>query len=342
MAAVGGGVDGDVLGPSAYAALEDGFQGREVIVVGREAQVVDEEDELQRVRGQLVHQVGDLVELILLDLHQPQAVGGKLVGDGLDGAGLSGTGVAVEQHIVGGHSGQQGAGVGDDLLPLLLIARQLVEALGVGVAHWHQLSVLNGKDVVLGEHAIALFAYLAHPLGIGGAEVDVLRLPPGQERQRVGGVGSFQQTVERQAAQLLQKVQLTVQRLLKDGRHLAHRCLPDADRFGFEDGGGEIFAEVGGVLEEGGFKGGCSTAYCPCAPGGCRHPVGEVYELCNDVIVQQCAEDDQPVETGVPFVKIHNLVPLYSLLGKPLRHSCGLRTGLSSYNLSGASRQLPL
>ena len=193
--------------------------------------------------------------------------------------------------------------------------------------------------MLLGEHPIALFAYLAHPLGIGGAEVDVLRLPPGQEGQRVG---SFQQTVQRQAAQLLQKVQLTVQRLLKDGRHLAHRCLPDADRFGFEDGGGEIFAEVGGVLEEGGFKGCYSTAYCPCAPGVCRHPVGEVYELCNDVIVQQCAEDDQPVETGVPFVKIHNLVPLYSLLGKPLRHSCGLRTGLSSYNLSGASRQLPL
>ena len=61
------------------------------------------------------------------------------------------------------------------------------------------------------------------------------------------------------------------------------------------------------VLEEGGFKGGCSSAYCPCAPGACRHPVGEVYELCDDVIVQQCAEDDQPVETGVPFVKIHNV-----------------------------------
>ncbi len=54
VAAIGGGVDGDVFGPSAYAALEDGFQGRKVIVVGREAQVVDEEDELQRVRGQLV------------------------------------------------------------------------------------------------------------------------------------------------------------------------------------------------------------------------------------------------------------------------------------------------
>jgi len=24
-------------------------------------------------------------------------------------------------------------------------------------------------------------------------------------------------------------------------------------------------------------------------------------------VVQQCAEDDQPVETGVPFVKIHNV-----------------------------------
>ena len=46
VAAVGGGVNGDVPGSAAHAALEDGFQGRKVVVVGREAQIVDEEDEL--------------------------------------------------------------------------------------------------------------------------------------------------------------------------------------------------------------------------------------------------------------------------------------------------------
>ena len=96
VAAVGGSVNGDVPGSAAHAALEDGFQGRKVVVVGREAQIVDEEDELQWVRGQLVHQIGDLIELVLLDFHEAQAVGGELVGDGLDGAGLARTGVAVE------------------------------------------------------------------------------------------------------------------------------------------------------------------------------------------------------------------------------------------------------
>ncbi len=93
------------------------FRGRKVVVVGREAQIVDEEDELQWVRRQLVHQIGDLIKLVLLDFHEAQAVGSELVGDGLDGAGLARTGVAVEQDIVGRHPGQQGAGVGDDLPP---------------------------------------------------------------------------------------------------------------------------------------------------------------------------------------------------------------------------------
>ena len=48
MAAVGGSVNGDVPGSAAHAALEDGFQGRKVVVVGREAQIVDEEDESDR------------------------------------------------------------------------------------------------------------------------------------------------------------------------------------------------------------------------------------------------------------------------------------------------------
>ena len=314
VAAVGGSVNGDVPGSAAHAALEDGFQGRKVVVVGREAQIVDEEDELQWVRRQLVHQIGDLIELVLFDFHEAQAVGGELVGDGLDGAGLARTGVAVEQNIVGGHPGQQGAGVGDDLLPLLLIARQLVEALGVGVAHRHQLAVLDREDVVLGEHSVALFAHLAHPLGVGGVEVDGLRLPPGQERQLVGGTGGVQKLVQRQAAQLPQEVQLIVQCSLQDGRHFADSRLPDTDRLGFEDGSGKVFAEIGGVLEEGCFEGSGSVAHGSRALGGSGHPVGEVNKFCNDVIVQQGAEDDQPVEPGVPFCEVHNLVPLYSFL----------------------------
>ena len=105
MAAVGGGVHRDVAGTAAHAALQNGLEGGKVVVVGGKAQVVDEQDELERVCRQLVHQVGDLVQLVLFYLHQPQPLGRKLVGNGLYRAGFAGTGIAVQQHIVGGHPG---------------------------------------------------------------------------------------------------------------------------------------------------------------------------------------------------------------------------------------------
>ena len=46
MTAVGGRIDRNVSGPASHAAFEDGLEGCEVVVVGGEAQVVDEEDEL--------------------------------------------------------------------------------------------------------------------------------------------------------------------------------------------------------------------------------------------------------------------------------------------------------
>ena len=196
------------------------------------------------------------------------------------------------------------AGIAHELGKACIIAVNkwdAVEALGVGVAHRHQLTVLDREDVVLGEHSVALFAHLAHPLGVGGVEVDGLRLPPGQERQLVGGTGGVQKLVQRQAAQLPQEVQLIVQCSLQDGRHFADSRLPDTDRLGFEDGSGKVFAEVGGVLEEGCFEGSGSVAHGSRVLGGSGYPVGEVNQFCNDTIVQQGAEDDQPVEPGVPF-----------------------------------------
>ena len=105
MAAVGSGVHRNVLGAAAYAALQDGLQGGKVVVVGGKAQIVDEQNELERVCRQLVHQVGDLIQLVLFYLYQPQSLGRKLVGNGLYRAGFAGTGVTVQQHIVGGHPG---------------------------------------------------------------------------------------------------------------------------------------------------------------------------------------------------------------------------------------------
>ena len=105
VAAVGGGIHRNVLGAAAYAAFQNSLQGGKVVVVGGKAQVVDEQNELERVCRQLIHQVGDLVQLVLFYLYQPQSLGRKLVGNGLYRAGFAGTGVTVQQHIVGGHPG---------------------------------------------------------------------------------------------------------------------------------------------------------------------------------------------------------------------------------------------
>ena len=309
VAAVGGGVHRNVPGPAAHAALKDGFQGGKVIVVGGEAQVIDEEDELERVGRQLIHQVGDLVELVLLDLHQPQAVGGILIGNGLDRAGFAGAGIAVEQNIVGGGTGQQGAGVGNDLFPLLLVARQLTELLGVGVLHGHQLAVLHCEHVVLGKHAVALLPGFPHPLVVGGGQVELPCLPTGQERQLLAlPVGSFQQRVQRQAAELLQKVQLTVQGGLHHGGELACSSLPHTDGLGLQHGVGKIIAQIGGVGKQGGFKGGHSIAQGGDAVVGSFQPVGQRRQLCHNGVAQQGTENNKPVEPGVPFTKLHRKI----------------------------------
>ena len=207
MAAVGGSVHRNVLGASAYAAFQNGLQGGKVVIVGGKAQVVDEQDELERVCRQLVHQVGDLVQLVLFHLYQPQPLGRKFVGNGLYCAGFAGAGIAVQQHIVGGHPGQQSLGVGNHLFPLLLVAGQLGKALRVGVFYRHKLAVFHREYMVLCKHAVALFAHLAHALGVGGGKVKLTGLPPGQKRQlrplRLLRVGGLEQLVQRQPAQLL-------------------------------------------------------------------------------------------------------------------------------------------
>ena len=280
VAAVGGGVHRNVLGASAYTALQDGFQGGKVVVVGGKAQVVDEQDELERVCRQLVHQVGDLVQLVLFHFYQPQPLGRKLVGNGLYRAGFAGTGIAVQQHIVGGHPGQQRLCVGDHLFPLLLVAGQLGKALGVGVFYRHKLAVLHREYMVLCKHTVALFAHLAHALGVGGGKVKLTGLPPGQESQfrplRLLRVGGLEQLVQRQPAQLLQKLQLAVQGALQQCVQLPGSGLPHADGLGLQHSIAQVAAPVGGVLEQRSLKGGYGIAHRAVGGAARLHAVGQV------------------------------------------------------------------
>ena len=168
--------------------------------------------------------------------------------------------------------------------------------------------------MVLGKHAVALSAHLAHALGIGGGQVKVGRLPPGQEGQfrplALLGIGSLEQFVQGQAAQLLQKSQLAVQCSLQYRIQGPGGGLPHTDGLGFQHGGAQVVAPVGGALEQCGLKLRRGVTHRAHAVDAGFHAVGQIHQSGDHRIFQQGAEDDKPVQTGVPFSQFHILFPL--------------------------------
>ena len=302
VAAVGGGIDRDVAGPAAHAALQNGLEGGKVIVVGGEAEVIDEEDELQRIGRQRIHQIGDLVELVLLHLYQPQSVSGKGVGNGLDGAGLAGAGVAVEQHVVGGLSLQQGFGVGDDLFPLLLVAGEFLQLLGIGVLDGNQLSVFHGEHMVAGEDTVALGAHMGQTLVVILGDGALLRQPA---HQKCGGVfKTLGQRLQTNLCHLVQQLQLPVQALFHHGRHRAPGKAPDAHVLALKHGGVEVSAPVVTVVEQAGFKlrtGAHKGGGIVFAAGVQQGDKGR-----DHMILQKVAEDHKTFQTQLHLVKSHH------------------------------------
>mgnify|MGYP001152772357 CR=1 FL=1 len=111
-----------------------------------------------------------------------------------------------------------------------------------------------------------------------------------------------------QAAELLQKVQLTVQGGLHHRGELARSSLPHTDGLGLQHGVGKIIAQIGGVGKQGGFKGGYSIAQGGDGIVSRFQPVGQRRQLCHNGVVQQGAENNKPVEPGVPFTKLHRKI----------------------------------
>ena len=298
MTAVAGGVDRHIVAAPADAALQDRFQRGKVVVVGREAQIVDEQDELQRVFRQLVHQGGDLVQLVLLHFDQAQAVGCKLVGNGLDRARFARAGVAVQQYIVGGLAIQQGAGVGNDFFALPLIAGQLAQALRIRVAHRHKVPVLDGKHMVAGKHAVTLLAHGRAARLVGGFIVCLGgRLPA---RQKGRGLGA--QVVQRSGAQLLQKFKFVFQRLFQHRPGVPASGGAQAEVFILQHGIQQNLSPVGALQKEDAFKR--------------SHRAGQIGSIRCQSGAQsrerrgrkQAAEYDQPVHTGGPIFTLHNIL----------------------------------
>ena len=283
----------------ADAALQDRLQRRKVVIVGGKAQVINKEDEFQRILCQLVHQGGDLVELVLLHLDQAQAVGRKLVGNCLDRAGLARARIAVEQHVIGRAALQQGAGVGNDLLALLLVAGQLAQTLRVGVAHRHQMPVLQRKDMVAGKHAVALLAHGRTARPIGRVVVGVGRcLPPRQEHCRAG-----EHLVQRRTAKRLQKVQLAVQRSLQHGPGILPGCHTQAEVFLLEHGIQQGLGPVGAAGKQRRLKRGDS------ARQGVLIRRQRHVQRAQRLRRQQAAEHHKPIQMGQPFITKHIHIP---------------------------------
>jgi hypothetical protein len=101
IAAVGGGVDPDVLRRLLDAALQQRLERLVLDLVLLERQVVHEEDEPRRAGPQESQHPRQRLEVLLRHLDEPQPPIGVLVQDGLDGGGLPGPRQAVEERVVG-------------------------------------------------------------------------------------------------------------------------------------------------------------------------------------------------------------------------------------------------
>ena len=114
----------------------------------------------------------------------------------------------------------------------------------------------------------------------GGGKVKLTGLPPGQKCQlrplRLLRVGGLEQLVQRQPAQLLQKLQLTVQGALQQRVQLSGSGLPHADGLGLQHSIAQVAAPVGGVLEQSGLKGGYGIAHRAVGGAARLHAVGQV------------------------------------------------------------------
>lgn len=101
MSPVAGGINGDILRMAGDAALQNSFQRGELVVTCTKAQVVNIENELQRIISQLLYNIGNLRKLVFVKLYETDSLVIKSIGTGFDGGGFSGACVSVEENVAG-------------------------------------------------------------------------------------------------------------------------------------------------------------------------------------------------------------------------------------------------
>ena len=147
------------------------------MVVLVEGQVIDEENKALLPAGEAADELRHALEAILLNFDEPQ---GLETGDGEEGlyrGRFAGTAVAVEENVVDPLSGQEGPGVGDDLLPLEAVAHHLLLLGRIRLGYGDEGAIRPQEGPVAGEETGAVDPVEVGEVGKGEGDGVV---PPGQ------------------------------------------------------------------------------------------------------------------------------------------------------------------
>ncbi len=184
VAAVAGGVNQHVRARCRHRAVEDGLERLVAGLAVLEAQVVAINDEFFGTPGHHIDDVGQVDQVGLVDLDEPQALDGVGIEAGLDQRRLAGAASAREQHVVGRQALHEMFGVALDALLLRL--------------HFLQIGQRDAGHVAHGLQQAVAIAALAVAEGVGRRPVRL-----GQRLREHGfdavdqGFGALQQALER-------------------------------------------------------------------------------------------------------------------------------------------------
>lgn len=168
--AVAGGIDDGVPAPGAGASLQHGFQRRKIIIVFPETQIINEQDELQRLSRQLIQQPRQQMQAAFVQLDQPDPLVLQLAGHSLHRGGLACSRVTVQQDIGGFRAPHQRPGVFQHLFLLCLVAHQILQPDRIRIGHRQQPVAGRGpvirfqpEHMPAGEVPEAIPAHGRHP-----------------------------------------------------------------------------------------------------------------------------------------------------------------------------------
>ena len=139
MAAVGCGIDEDIVGLCFHTSFDDCLQVFVLDLEVLKGKVVHVNDKLVITGLDLGNHIGKILELVLVDLDETEALRIELVECRLDSGGLSCSGITVKQHIVCTFTLDKIPGIVEDLLLLKLVTHQIIVVHSIKVVYGNEL-----------------------------------------------------------------------------------------------------------------------------------------------------------------------------------------------------------